>query len=52
MTNWFATKKEATEELKRRKKNGIGGTDTIFKYRLTKRKKPFFVGTTLEWLQK
>lgn len=51
MANWFATKRQANKELERRKEeNPFYCPDTIFKWKFTKRKKPFFVGTYLDWL--
>jgi len=54
MASWFVTKKEATAEMNRRENNikpsdRIGG-NKVWKWIFTKRKKPFFVGTHLQWL--
>ena len=53
MADWFKTKKEANQELKRRQqKNVLSSSDEVFKWNHTKRKKPFFVGSFFEWINK
>ena len=52
MKSWFATRKEANAELLRRKDQNRFNNDLIFKWTHTKRKRPFFVGSRLEWLNK
>ncbi len=52
MKSWFSTRKEANTELKRRKARNPFCSDTVFRWTHTKRKKPFFVGTRLEGLNK
>ncbi len=47
--NWFATLKEARAELKGRNEN-FDLSGRIWKWKHTKRKKPFFVGTEFQWL--
>ena len=52
MKSWFATRKEANAEIKARKQKSVMTNPEIrvFKWTHTKRKKPFFVGDTLGWL--
>lgn len=54
MRSWFATKKEANSEIRSRKQNSVLTSPEIrvFKWIHTKRKKPFFVGDFIEWLNK
>ena len=47
MKSWFATKKEAVKEVQKRNQNTK--TERVFKWKHTKRKRPFFVGTEYEW---
>ena len=54
MKSWFATRKEANAEMNRRENNirpqdRIGGNQ-VWRWSFTKRKRPFFVGTYLQWL--
>lgn len=46
---WFATLKEARAELKLRKKE-FDTTSEIRRWTYTKRKKPYFVGNHLQWI--
>ena len=46
---WHETLKQARAYLKTVDPRGLEGMD-VFKWKFTKRKKPFFVGTELEWL--
>ena len=51
MASWFKTRKEAYKELEKRKeKNPYSCGDKVWRWRHTKRKKPFFVGDYIEWL--
>ena len=52
MASWFTTKKEANAEIKARKRKSVLTSPEIrvFKWTHTKRKKPFFVGDPVEWL--
>ena len=52
MKSWFATRKEARAELQRRQKQNCFCNDRVFRWTHTKRKKPFFVGTRIEWLNR
>jgi len=54
MASWFKTRKEANVEMNKREHNikpddCIGGNE-VWRWTFTKRKKPFFVGTRLQWL--
>ncbi len=48
MTNWFQTKKQALRELEHRGLSATG--QEVFKWTITKRKKPFFVGSYFEFV--
>jgi len=52
MANWFETRKQAhVERLARiNKKPFLDGQIFVFKWKHTKRKKPFFVGSEIEWI--
>lgn len=52
MAGWFKTKKQADDELKDRKSKNAMCMDEVWKWRHTKRKKPFFVGSHIEWINK
>ena len=49
MKTWFETRKEASAAQKEMNENSFPNVH-VFKWKLTKRKKPFFVGTELDWL--
>jgi len=50
MKSWFASRKEARKELKRRQDRGNGSCQYVWKWTHTKRQKPFFVGSRFQWL--
>ena len=52
MKRWFATRKEANAEIRKRKQKTVLTSPElrVFKWTHTTRKKPFFVGDNLDWL--
>lgn len=50
MKHWFETLKEARAVAKDRNAESHNGRIHVFKWKFTKRKRPFYVGTELEWL--
>ena len=47
---WFSTRREANAWLKKFTHETGFNTFKVFKWKHTKRSKPFFVGSHLEWL--
>jgi len=50
MKHWFETAKEARKVAAERNKTDVLGGHEVFKWKHTKRQKPFFVGRRIEWL--
>jgi hypothetical protein len=53
MASWFKTRRQANVELKKREDAAtFKGMQSVYKWPWSKRKKPFFVGSYLEWINK
>ena len=50
MARWFATRNEANKKAIKINKSTSINANKVYRWKHTKRKKPYFVGTYIEWI--